>query len=123
MQLDSKEFELIKKLEEGLWISKTRFDMNWMEGVLATDFIEYGQSGRVYDRQQIFDIAPVELKVKMPLIAFQIKLLDTNTALVTYISQVNYPEGEKKALRSSMWSRYKRGWQLRFHQGTAIPHN
>ncbi|MDJ0536629.1 MAG: hypothetical protein QNJ70_29770 [Xenococcaceae cyanobacterium MO_207.B15] len=37
------------------------------------------------------------------------------------ISIVNYPEGEKRALRSSIWSRTPQGWQIRFHQGTPLP--
>lgn len=120
MQLSAQECELLKQLEEGLWLSKTRFDREWMENILAPDFIEFGQSGRVFGRQQILDIAPIELLSTIPLADLRIKPLDSNTVLLTYISEVQYPEGERRALRSSIWSRDEKSWQLTFHQGTPI---
>ena len=47
--------------------SGTRFDRDYMELVLATDFIEFGRSGRSYDRDAVMamtgDSIPVRLRL------------------------------------------------------------
>ncbi len=46
-------------------------------------------------------------------------LIDSNVALVTYISEVKYEQTEI-ANRSSLWTRTDGRWQIRFHQGTPV---
>jgi len=54
----------------------------------------------------------------LPLPAFRIRLLDPDTAQITYNSAVTYDGVVEHARRSSIWSRTENGWVLRFHQGT-----
>ena len=92
-----------------------------MNAILAPDFFEFGRSSRVYDRSDTLAVPPQAINARLPLAEFEIRLIDADVAQVTYVSAVTYEHGEERALRSSIWSRTSDGWQLRFHQGTAIP--
>ncbi len=120
MNVTSEEYQKLKFLEEGLWLTEYRFDKAWMEKVLAPDFFEYGMSSRVYQRQDTLDVPSQEIASLIPLRNFEVRLIDKNVAQVTYISVVNYDGKEFEALRSSLWSRKGEGWELRFHQGTPL---
>jgi len=118
MEVNSEDYVKLKFLEEGLWQAESRFDMEWMEKVLAPDFFEYGRSSRVYQRQDTLDVPVQDIDSCIPLKNFQVRLIDVNVAQVTYISIVKYDGKKYKALRSSLWSRNGKNWLLRFHQGT-----
>ena len=121
MQLSADEIEELRMLEEGLWRADVRFDVQAMEEILSPDFFEFGRSGRVYQREDTLAVQAQEIKAVLPLIDFKVRLLDANVAQTTYISVATYGEVEERGRRSSIWSRSPTGWQLRFHQGTAIP--
>ena len=57
----------------------------------------------------------------LPLMDFRARLLASDLAQVTYVSAVTYDGVQELANRSSIWSRTQHGWQLKFHQRTAIP--
>lgn len=120
MKISHEEYKVLKLLEEGLWQSNFRFDIPKMEQVLAPDFFEFGRSGKVYLRADALNVTSQEIPCVFPLIDLKIRLINENIAQITYISIVNYPEGEERSLRSSIWSRSDDGWQLRFHQGTPL---
>jgi hypothetical protein len=121
MEISSQDFEALRRLEEGLWRTDVRFDLEKMDRILAPDFFEFGRSSRVYERADTLGIPAQEIRAKLPLPDFKVRLLDPDVAQATYISIVTYEGGEERARRSSIWSRTRDGWQLRFHQGTAIP--
>lgn len=50
MQPTPTDLEKLKQLEESLWIAETRFDIEYMEKILAPTFFEFGRSGRRYER-------------------------------------------------------------------------
>ncbi|NJO11957.1 MAG: nuclear transport factor 2 family protein [Leptolyngbyaceae cyanobacterium SL_1_1] len=77
-------------LEEDMWREVTRFDQNFQEQRFSSDFFEFGRSGRIYTREQIIheDSQPIHAVLPLPNLA--IRLLDRNTAQVTYNSQVEY---------------------------------
>lgn len=119
MELNESELETLKDLEESLWRSETRFDLSHQEKVFASDFFEFGRSGRTYTREQMIRTTSEPIVAKLPLQNFKVHIIDSNNVLVTYISEVQYEDLEK-ANRCSVWSRTPTGWQLRFHQGTPI---
>ena len=121
MELSNQDCKNLELLEEGLWRSEVRFDLKRMDEILAPDFFEFGRSGRAYTREDTLGIPAQPINAKLPLRDFKARLLDTNVAQVTYVSAVTYEGVEELARRSSIWSRTEHGWQLRFHQGTAIP--
>ena len=121
MELSSEELQTLMVLEEGLWRAEIRFDQKRMAAILAPDFFEVGRSGQVYSRADILRSPRQPIPAKLPLLDFKARLLSKDVAQVTYISHVEYEQGEERALRSSIWSRTSGGWELRFHQGTPMP--
>lgn len=107
----------LRELEASLWRSETRWDRSHMEAILAPDFVEFGRSGRVYSREDALALEPEPFTARLPLDAWQARLLGPDNALVTYVSEVDR-NGVERANRSSIWSRTDDGWKLRFHQGT-----
>lgn len=109
------------RLEESLWREETRFDAAYMDRVLGEDFVEFGRSGRVYDRAAILASPRGPIDARLPLPDFAARLIAPDVALVTYNSLATYDGVVERGRRSSIWSRTADGWVLRFHQGT--PYN
>ena len=118
MQLSTEDIAELTRLEEAMWIAATRYDLAFQQERFAPDFFEFGQSGRVYAREQLILERDGEIKARLPLDALQIRRLDEATAQVTYNSHVEYDGVVEHARRSSIWTRTDRGWVMRFHQGT-----
>ena len=108
----------LTQLEEDMWREGTRYDPAFQERRFALDFIEFGRSGRVYSREQVICTDSQQIQAMLPLANLSIRLLDTNTAQVTYDSQVTHDGAVQYAHRSSIWSRIGGIWVMRFHQGT-----
>lgn len=108
----------LTRLEEAMWREESRFDPAFMERHLAPDFFEFGRSGRTYTRAQSLAVPRQPTDAVLPLPNLCIRLLDADTAHVTYFSAVTCDGVVEHARRSSIWSRTPQGWLLRFHQGT-----
>lgn len=106
----------LRRLEEALWREETRFDIRFLESVLAGDFIEYGRSGKTYSRDDVLKTPrqPIDAQLR----DFSIRLFDDVTAQVTYVSAVRNGASIERGRRSSIWSKVDGRWLLRFHQGT-----
>jgi hypothetical protein len=118
MALSDSDCAQLTQLEESMWRAATRFDLAYMEKTLAPDFFEFGRSGSVWSREQILDMAGRTIETVLPLPNLRVRLLDADTAQVTYDSAVAFDGTMEHAHRSSVWSRRAEGWVLRFHQGT-----
>ncbi|UHS61634.1 DUF4440 domain-containing protein [Agrobacterium vaccinii] len=121
-QLSDEDFDTIRRLEEILWISETRFDPAFIEKIFAKDFFEFGRSGRTYARaEMVFDPSKATvIECTLPFPSFHARHLSEDIVQVTYVSEVVYSSGTERANRSSIWSRNGDDWVLRFHQGTPI---
>ena len=114
--------EELRRLEESLWRAETRFEPDHMALVLAPDFVEFGRSGRRYDRSTIVDVgAPgKQLRARLPLTDLEVHVLAEEAALVTYTGEVEVEVAElQRANRCSIWVLWQGRWRLRFHQGTS----
>ena len=121
MEIDKSIKEQIYYLEELLLQPNIRNSYNDLNELLAEDFIEFGSTGRIYNKkasvegmlgeQDIFD---TEIK------DFEIKLLASDVILATYKIRIknDTKQWEKFSLRSSIWEFEDEKWQLFFHQGT-----
>lgn len=118
MELSKQDRAALEKLEEELWREDTRFDTKRMSEIIASDFLEFGRSGRIYRREDSLAISRQAIDAMLPLPDFDARLLHPNVAQVTYNSCVRYDGVVQHARRSSIWSRTPSGWVLRFHQGT-----
>jgi ribonuclease HI len=118
--MDGRDSATLRGLEESLWRPQTRFDREYLEQILAPDFVEHGRSGRRYARQDVVDTMPVEFAARLPLPDFEVREIADDVALVTYRSEVRYGENLETANRCSIWRRSSGGWVLEFHQGTPV---
>lgn len=110
----------LRDLEESLWCDETRYDRTDMGVVLAPGLVEFGMSGRRYDRDAIIDSEPGPIGARLPLQDFTVVFVRPDLALVTYVSE-DEADGPRRANRTSLWDRAGGHWQLLFHQGTALP--
>lgn len=114
--------DLIFNLEHRLAKPEVRSDVQKMSELLATDFVEFGASGRRFDKQQTLRLLAKEHEFPpYEIHDFQLTILSDNTVLATYaIPARTAPNGAAQpgSRRSSIWQRSDGGWQLLFHQGT-----
>ena len=112
------DIESLRLLEESLWVAETRYDQAYMDKVLAPDFFEIGRSGRVYQREEVINSPRRPIYAEIPLPGFSVRLLSKDLAQVTYNSHAVFDDTIELGRRSSIWTRSRDGWILRFHQGT-----
>ncbi len=101
---------------------EVRFSREKMDALLDDEFLEFGASGKVYDKQQTMDaLKSQEIGAQLPLPDFSARLLAPGVALVTYRSLQTFSDGTvKEARRSSIWRKSEKGWRVVFHQGTPL---
>lgn len=115
--IESHEIRQLLTLEREMWRTETRCDPQFQERHFATDFVEFGRSGRVYSRSQVmFEEA---FPINAELSNFELRELGPGSVLITYDSaRVTNGETVEFAHRSSIWTKTNKNWQMRFHQGT-----
>ena len=91
-----------------------------MRELLRDDFIEFGSSGRVYEKRMLIDMLAKEEHAEVVIRDFAVRQLAPETALVTYRS---VGQSGQEARRSSIWVREAGTWRMAFHQGTRIPNS
>ncbi len=114
----------LRQLEESLLDPATRKDPALVASHLADDFIEFGSSGRSFDKASIIEELKDEPTRPASLLSdFAARPLSPDVMLVTYRSTRRSPLGETtaQAQRSSIWVQRDGRWKLTFHQGTPIP--
>ncbi|MCL4540123.1 MAG: DUF4440 domain-containing protein [Bacteroidetes bacterium] len=120
VQLEREEINGLRRLEESLWKRETRFDREYMERILSPDYIEFGRSGRIYNREETLTVPDQEINACLPLADFRVIQITSEVVLITYTSEVKYNRAVLVGNRSSIWVKTEKGWQLRFHQGTPV---
>jgi len=112
--------EQLRRSEEALLDPAVRRNRAQVESLLAEDFLEFGSSGRVWTRDEIFDLPAAETSLRFTIEDFESVLLSEDVALVTYRAvRTDAQSGDRIAsLRSSIWINNSGTWRLRFHQGT-----
>ena len=112
--------EVFRDLEERLLRPEVRRSPIEAGRLLTADFVEFGSSGVVYDRQQVIDALARERPTDMSATDFSVHQLCDGVVLVTYRSTRRDPDSgeEWHALRSSIWRRVDGHWRIMFHQGT-----
>ncbi|MET0549000.1 MAG: nuclear transport factor 2 family protein [Xanthomonas sp.] len=91
--------------------------------LLDDAFVEFGASGRRFDKPAVLQSLPAEAG------AFRYRTFDIQAQLLApELVQVRYRsersgggEPPRQALRSSLWQRRDGHWRMLFHQGTPIP--
>jgi hypothetical protein len=112
--------QLLYDLENRLLRPEVRHSRAELERLLAEEFVEFGSGGRVYDRHSIIEELSKESNAQGSITDFELVLLTSNVALVTYRATFSEGEGEPAhhSLRSSIWKMVGDTWRIVFHQGT-----
>jgi hypothetical protein len=110
----------LRALEEELLQPAVRKTASRLDALLSDDFMEFGSSGRVFDKQAIIDILKSESPTRRSLTGFRTLSLGPGVVLTTYRATSYDASGEQPihSLRSSVWRLLDARWQIVFHQGT-----
>ncbi len=87
--------------------------------LLHDDFIEFGSTGRVYNKEILVEMLRTERPSTVSIRDFTVRQLASDTALVTYRT---VGQSGHEARRSSVWVHQDGVWRMVFHQGTRISH-
>ena len=108
-------------LEEELLTPQVRMSEARLSKLLADDFVEFGSSGRIYDRTSIIrELAKAGFAENFEISEFRLVMSLADSALVTYRCDVISDTGDviRKSNRCSLWRLLDDRWQIVFHQGT-----
>jgi hypothetical protein len=110
----------LRELEERLLQSNVRKSAADLDILLAADFVEFGSSGRVFDKRQIIENLRTESFGRRSLMDFKTVPLAPGVVLTTYRAVRHGDAGKQPtySLRSSVWKLIDNRWQMVFHQGT-----
>jgi hypothetical protein len=110
----------LRELEESHLHSDVRSSPESMRVLLADEFVEFGSSGRIFDRAAVIAALPGQPGFKSRIDDFVVRALSSEVALTTYrLSTWPTSGGQARVtLRSSVWVNRAGRWLLVFHQGT-----
>jgi hypothetical protein len=99
MELDSAEAGLLRELEQRLMHPSVRASPDQVARLLAEEFIEFGSSGRVYDKRQIIELLQQEQETASPptVTDFSARRLSADVMLLIYRVV------ENQTIKSSIW--------------------
>src|SRR5690348_1225018 len=110
----------LQALEEQLLTSAARANAKALGRLLHDEFVEFGSSGRIFDKPKIIAALAQGSPWQYTLSEFRVVRLSEDTYLVTYrltIGELTSPS-LLQTLRSSIWKCVGSEWKLFFHQGT-----
>lgn len=109
-----RDLQRVVERELALLSPEVRRDADAVRSLLHPDFVEYGASGRVWNRTSVpaATSGPAE---GITVADLRPRWVGDGAVLLTYRSEAS----GRRALRSSIWVRDpEAGWLLLFHQGT-----
>jgi hypothetical protein len=120
METESSIKHHLQCLEEQLLQSDTRKSADCVSALLSDDFVEFGSSGSVFNKQDAIEGLQGEGEIRLTLSEFRALQLAPELVLVTYRAarQDEACESQVYSLRSSIWKFTDGRWQMVFHQGT-----
>lgn len=109
-------------LELQLQQPETRRNKALLNQLIANGFEEIAASGVRFGKAHVLQRLPEEQAPSVEAFDFEVRLLSKDLAQVLYKAKLR-KAGEmqtKLSLRSSLWQLNSLGWQMVFHQGTAV---
>lgn len=110
-------FDDLREREMEMLDPDVRADATRVRELLHDDFLEFGSTGRVYNKKVLLDMLRHERPSTVVIRDFAVRQLSSDNALVTYRTVGSSGQG---ARRSSVWVRVDGAWRMIFHQGTRI---
>lgn len=108
----------LRELEESLLLPDVRKSRKLVE-LLSDEFIEFGSSGRIYDKADLVAALQGEQPSTQTTSDFRVTELSPQVALLTYRIH-RHGEPPVHTLRSSIWKQTDGRWRMVFHQGTLV---
>jgi hypothetical protein len=110
----------LRDLEESHLRSGLRSSPDALRTILADEFVEFGSSGRIFDRAAVIATLSGEPPFESRIDDFVVRPLSPDAALTTYRLSAWPTSGARPrvTLRSSVWVHRGGRWVLVFHQGT-----
>jgi len=103
----------IRAVEQQLLTPAIRASRDALDRLVSDRFVEFGSSGRVYDKQAVVAQMLASPSIAVGISDFQVLAVAAQVALATYRTGAS--------LRSSLWRREGEQWRIVFHQGTVVP--
>jgi hypothetical protein len=121
MNLSTTDEKELLDLEQDLLDPATCASPDRLAGILAEGYVEYGASGRMYDREQAIAAVIASSIDPCTITGFSARWLDPDIALVNY-RLIRRPSGAEPVhtRRHSIWKRVGEHWKILFHQGTPV---
>jgi hypothetical protein len=110
----------LRTLEESHLRPEVRSSPESLRALLAEEFVEFGSSGRVLDRDAVIASASTQSAFHSRIDDFSARALAPGVALTTYrlSARSASEDGARVTLRSSVWVERDGRWVMVFHQGT-----
>ncbi len=116
----SSDEEVLRDLEERLLDPQFRKSAAVAE-LLSDDFLEFGSSGRVFDKRTVLEFLRNEASAESAALSeFCFTQLAPGVALVTFRASQRRQGTRIESIRSSVWKQERGAWKLLFHQGTRV---
>jgi hypothetical protein len=113
--------DIIYKLELYLLRPEVRTSAEKINELISDDFIEYGSSGLIYNKENILERLPQGNSLSYNLFDFDVIILSENIVQTRFkIDRTNLDNTKTTSLRASLWRKNNDNWQIFFHQGTPI---
>src|SRR6478752_167693 len=109
MTISLAEAALLRRLEEQLLKPEIRHLPDQVGDMLSDDFVEFGSSGGVFNKQQVIEAlqqeSPADPTIRLSLVDFIARRLASDVILVTYrtIQEGGPGTRQESRLRSSIW--------------------
>lgn len=114
-------FEEIIELEKMLLNPSIRRTPSELDKLLSDDFIEFGSSGKIYDKKIVIERLLVENPIDIDATDFVATQLSMDVIQLRFKTQSRRKGGTvSSSLRSSIWKKVDSSWQMIFHQGTRM---
>ena len=112
-------FNSVIELEKMLLDSAIRKDPFELSRLIADDFVEFGTSGRIYNKTIIIERLSNESPCAVEAFNFKAVPLSPDVVQLTFKTKRKNDNGSLSAsLRCSIWKLNGNQWQILFHQGT-----
>lgn len=109
--------QLILEYEKDFFKKEFCEDRYNLETRIHDQFMEFGQSGCVYNKEKIIQyLISLTADRNLEISDFILKQFDENLVVVHYKSKDK--EEKTEALRTSIWKKEAFNWKIYFHQGT-----
>lgn len=111
--------DILYQLELSLVNQDNRYSIDKLNELLADDFIEYGSSGSIYNKEITISSLIGAPSPTYEIYDFEVISLSETFAQTRFKTNRTNLDGTKLiSLRSSIWKKTDGKWQMYFHQGT-----